>query len=149
MFRREQIDRYGDVMIDAAEHVSAGWDEGAAVDINREMTRVALRVVGRTIFDADVESEAPEIAAVLDAGMRVFHRFLLPGAELLWRLPLPATRQFNAAKRDIDRFLDRLVAGAPRATRRRRISSACCSACATATAPACWSTPRSATRRSR
>jgi cytochrome P450 len=109
VFRHEHIDRYGDVMIDAAEHVSAGWDEGAAVDINREMTRVALRVVGRTIFDADVESEAPEIAAVLDAGMRVFHRFLLPGAELLWRLPLPATRQFNAAKRDIDRLLDRLV----------------------------------------
>ena len=71
---------------------------------------MALRVVGRTIFDADVESEAPEIAAVLEAGMRVFHRFLLPGAELLWRLPLPATRRFNAAKRDIDRFLERLVA---------------------------------------
>ena len=110
VFRREHIDRYGDVMIDAAEHVCAGWADGAEVDINREMTRVALRIVGRTIFDADVESEAPEIAAVLDAGMRVFHRFLLPGAELLWRLPLPATRQFNAAKRDIDAFLERLVA---------------------------------------
>jgi cytochrome P450 len=110
VFRREHIDRYGDVMIAAAESVSAGWDNGAAVDVNREMTRLALRIVGRTIFDADVESEAPEIAAVLDAGMRVFHRFLLPGAELLWRLPLPATRQFNTAKRDIDGFLDRLVA---------------------------------------
>jgi cytochrome P450 len=109
VFRREHIDRYGDVMIDAAEHVCGGWADGAEVDINREMTRVALRIVGRTIFDADVESEAPEIAAVLDAGMRVFHRFLLPGAELLWRLPLPATRQFNAAKRDIDAFLERLV----------------------------------------
>jgi cytochrome P450 len=74
------------------------------------VTRVALRVVGRTIFDADVESEAPEIGAVLDAGMQVFHRFLLPGAELLWRMPLPATRRFNAAKRDIDAFLERLVA---------------------------------------
>ena len=79
------------------------------MDVNREMTRVALRVVGRTVFAADVESEAPEIAAVLDAGMRVFHRFLLPGAELLWRLPLPATRRFNAAKRDIDAFLERLI----------------------------------------
>ncbi len=49
-------------MIEAAEHVSAGWSDGAEIDINGEMTRVALRVVGRTIFDADVESEAPEIA---------------------------------------------------------------------------------------
>jgi cytochrome P450 len=110
VFGHERIARYGDVMIDAAEHVSAGWTDGAEVDINGEMTRVALRVVGRTIFDADVESEAPEIGAVLDAGMRVFHRFLLPGAELLWRMPLPATRRFNTAKRDIDAFLERLVA---------------------------------------
>ena len=109
VFRHERIARYGDVMIAAAQDVSAGWAPGATVDVNREMTRVALQVIGRTIFAADVESEAPEIAAVLDAGMRVFHRFLLPGAELLWRLPLPATRRFNAAKRDIDGFLDRLV----------------------------------------
>jgi cytochrome P450 len=110
VFGHERIARYGDAMIDAAEHVSAGWADGAEIDINGEMTRVALRVVGRTIFDADVESEAPEIGEVLEAGMRVFHRFLLPGAELLWRLPLPATRRFNAAKRDIDAFLERLVA---------------------------------------
>ena len=110
VFASDRIARYGDTMIEAAEHISAGWSDGAEIDINGEMTRVALRVVGRTIFDADVESEAPEIGAVLDAGMRVFHRFLLPGAELLWRLPLPATRRFNAAKRDIDAFLGRLVA---------------------------------------
>jgi cytochrome P450 len=110
VFHHERIVGYGAVMIEAAEHVTADWSEGALVDVNHEMTRMALRVVGRTIFDADVESEAPEIAAVLEAGMRVFHRFLLPGAELLWRLPLPATRRFNAAKRDIDRFLERLVA---------------------------------------
>jgi cytochrome P450 len=109
VFHHGRIDGYGAVMIDAADHVTADWSDGALVDVNREMTRVALQVVGRTIFDADVESEAPEIAAVLDAGMRVFHRFLLPGAELLWRLPLPATRRFNAAKRDIDLFLERLV----------------------------------------
>jgi cytochrome P450 len=110
VFHHGRVDGYGAVMIEAAEHVTADWADGALVDVNREMTRMALRVVGRTIFDADVESEAPEIAAVLEAGMRVFHRFLLPGAELLWRLPLPATRRFNAAKRDIDLFLERLVA---------------------------------------
>ncbi len=109
VFHHEQIARYGEVMIEAAAHVSETWSAETTIDLNREMTRVALRVVGRTIFDADVESEAPEIAAVLEAGMRVFHRFLLPGAELLWRLPLPATRRFNAAKRDIDGFLERLV----------------------------------------
>jgi hypothetical protein len=54
----------------------------------RLRTDLALDIVGKTIFNADVESEASEIRAVLEAGMGVFHRFLLPGAELLWHLPL-------------------------------------------------------------
>jgi cytochrome P450 len=49
------------------------------------------------------------VRAVLEAGMRVFHRFLLPGGELLWRLPLPATRRFDAAKREIDAYIQRLI----------------------------------------
>ena len=88
------------------------------MDVNAEMTGLALDVVGRTIFDADVESEAPEIRDVLEAGMRVFHRFLLPGADLLWRLPLPATRRFDAAKRDVDAMLMRMIAERPRNTAR-------------------------------
>ena len=42
--------------------------------------------------------------------MQVFHRFLLPGADMLWRLPLPATRRFDAAKADIDAMIERMIA---------------------------------------
>jgi cytochrome P450 len=37
--------------------------------------------------------------------MRVFHRFLIPGSELLWKAPLPATRAFNTSRAGIDRFI--------------------------------------------
>jgi cytochrome P450 len=110
VFRSASIDRYGADMVAAAERTSARWRDRGRVDVNADMMQLALDVVGRTIFAADVESEAPEIRAVLEAGMRVFHRFLLPGADLLWRMPLPATRRFNAAKADIDRMLERMVA---------------------------------------
>ena len=46
---------------------------------------------------------------MLEAGMRVFHRFLLPGGELLWHLPLPATRGFNSARDDFDRMMLALI----------------------------------------
>ncbi len=110
IFHRRSIDRYGEAMVAAAEARIGGWRDGATLDVNREMTELALAIVGRTIFDADVASEAPEVRAVLEAGMRVFHRFLLPGSELLWRLPLPATRSFDAAKRDIDAYIEALIA---------------------------------------
>ena len=104
------IDRYAGEMVAAADTVSRRWRHGAEVDVNEQMMSFALDVVGRTIFDADVESEAPEIREVLDAGMQVFHRFLLPGADMLWRLPLPATRRFDAAKADIDAMIERMIA---------------------------------------
>ena len=79
------------------------------LDIDVAMTDLALDIVGRTIFNADVESEASEIRDVLEAGMRVFHRFLLPGGELLWHLPLPATRGFTSARDDFDRMMLALI----------------------------------------
>lgn len=109
IFGHERIAAYGQAMVDAAGRTAAGWRDGSVIDVNREMTRFALDVVGHTVFDTDVEVTAPEVRAVLEAGMRVFHRFLLPGAELLWKAPLPATRRFDTAKSDIDAYLDRLI----------------------------------------
>jgi cytochrome P450 len=92
-------------MVAAAERSCMRWRDGTVIDIDAAMTDLALDIVGKTIFDADVESEAPEIRRVLEAGMRVFHRFLLPGGELMWRLPLPATRGFNDARDEFDEMM--------------------------------------------
>jgi cytochrome P450 len=109
IFHSAMIDRYGSEMVAAAERTGARWRHRGTIDINAEMMRLALDIVGRTIFAADVESGAPEIRGVLEAGMRVFHRFLLPGANLLWRLPLPATRRFDHAKLGIDTMIERMI----------------------------------------
>jgi cytochrome P450 len=109
VFHSALIERYGAAMVDAAERSSGRLTAGAVVDVNAQMTRLALEIVGRTIFDADVEAEAPEIGRVLHAGMRVFHRFLLPGGELMWRLPLPATRRFFAARTAFDEAVYELI----------------------------------------
>jgi cytochrome P450 len=115
VFRRAVIETYGAEMVAAAERTSARWRDGMELDVDVAMTDLALDIVGRTIFNADVESEASEIRDVLEAGMRVFHRFLLPGGELLWHLPLPATRGFNSARDDFDRMMLALIRSRDRA----------------------------------
>ncbi len=105
LFGRRRIRGYAPAVLEAAQATAGDWRDGQEIDLNGEMMRFALAVVARTIFAADVEREAPEIREVMDASMRVFHRFLLPGSELLWKLPLPATRRFNAARRNVDRFV--------------------------------------------
>jgi cytochrome P450 len=109
VFRRAVIEAYGAEMVAAAGRTSGRWRDGATLDVDTEMTALALDIIGKTIFNADVESEASEIRDVLEAGMGVFHRFLLPGGELMWHLPLPATRRFNGARDDFDRMMLTLI----------------------------------------
>jgi cytochrome P450 len=74
------------------------------------MTRLTLAIVGRTLFDANVESEADEIGAALTTALGLFGRtFTLPYFELLDRLPLPMNRRFDRAKARIDATIARLI----------------------------------------
>src|SRR3954453_4624827 len=65
VFRRAVIETYGAEMVAAAERTSARWRDGMELDVDVAMTDLALDIVGRTIFNADVESEASEIRDVL------------------------------------------------------------------------------------
>ena len=116
-FHRERIASYGGVMVELAERVAGDWRAGETRDIALEMTRLTLAIVGRTLFDADVEAEADEIGAALTEALALFGRSVaLPYFEILDRLPLPSNRRFERAKARIDATIARLIAerrGAP------------------------------------
>src|SRR6185436_10671906 len=50
---------------------------GAALDIAAEMNRLTLSVVGKTLFDADVESQAIEVGEALTGVMDTFWLMML------------------------------------------------------------------------
>src|SRR5262245_59738125 len=60
-FHRQRIASYADVMVDYAMRTSDRWRDRQTLDISEEMMRLTLGIVGKTLFDADVESEAGEI----------------------------------------------------------------------------------------
>ena len=110
-FHQERIAGYGGVMAEHGERLAARWKNGETRDISTEMSRLTLAIVGRTLFDADVESEADEIGEALTTAVRLFGRTLtLPFFEILDRLPLPGNRRFEKAKARIDATIARLVA---------------------------------------
>ena len=53
-FHRQRISGYGDVMVDYAERTIAGWQSGETRDVHRDMMRITLEIVVKTLFDADV-----------------------------------------------------------------------------------------------
>jgi cytochrome P450 len=108
-FHRGRISSYASVMTDYAARTSSRWRDGETLDISQEMMRLTLAIVGKTLFDTDVESEADEIGAALTAVMELFDYLLMPFSELLEKLPLPHVRRFQKAKERLDETIYRII----------------------------------------
>jgi cytochrome P450 len=80
-FHGERIAAYADQMVSLAVQLRERWQDGAVLDISREMNWLAMMIVGSTLFGANVESDAGEIRAALDDILEQFERSTLPPDE--------------------------------------------------------------------
>ncbi len=110
MFHRQRITGYADTMVSLAEHATTGWQDGATLDIHAEMTRLTLLVVAKTLFDADLESDAGEIGQVVTTLVSSFFSTLGPLADLRLRLPLPSSRRILAARARLETTMQAMIA---------------------------------------
>jgi len=85
-------------MVEHAVRTAESWTDGGVRDIDKEMMRLTLRIVGRTLFSADVEDEADEVGQAMTTVTELFNFLLLPFSEWLQRIPIPPTRRFNRAR---------------------------------------------------
>jgi cytochrome P450 len=109
-FHRQRLQGYGRVMVDYAERASGRWRDGEALDISEEMMRLTLSIVGKTLFDADVEHDASEVGGALSEIMDLFGYLMFPFAELMEKVPiLPPVRRFNRARARLDGVVYRII----------------------------------------
>jgi cytochrome P450 len=108
-FHRHRINAYADTMADYAERMISTWREGEVRDIHRDMLRLALEIVVKTLFNADVSADADKVG-------RVLSRIVTPfagQATLKWildnRLPTATHRLFNQDAREIDAIVYRII----------------------------------------
>ena len=110
VFHRDRLARYAQDMVSCAEQTARSWATGAEVDIHREMTRLTLAIVGRTLFSANVTSEADEIGHSMTEILSLFDTLLLPFSEWIQKLPIPPVRRFEKARNKLDRIIYGLIA---------------------------------------
>ena len=109
-FHRQRIAAYGATMAAYGASRRDRWQPGTVIDVHREMMALTLAIVGKTLFDADVEDEAAEIGEALTTTFESFNfLFYLPFGELLERIPLPVTRRFRKARSRLDATIYRLI----------------------------------------
>jgi cytochrome P450 len=109
-FHRDRIAAYGATMVVYADRLRSGWVDGATLDMAREMNRLTLSIVGKTLFDADVESQAMEVGDALTGVMDTFWMMMLPFADLIERLPVPKLRRARMARVRLDAIIYRMIA---------------------------------------
>jgi cytochrome P450 len=109
-FHRDRIARYGRTMVEYAGRLpDERWRQGQTLDIAKEMMHLTLAIVGKTLFDTETEGEAEQVRQAVSESMRPFTRFMLPFAEFLDRLPLPANRDFERARNHLDSVIYRII----------------------------------------
>lgn len=97
-FRHDRVTAYGKIMTDYAHRSAQRWQDGAHVDMHREMMRLTLAIAGKSFLDADVESEeADSIGKAVDMAYEFNALLALPFAHFLEKLPLPSVRHFHQA----------------------------------------------------
>jgi cytochrome P450 len=109
-FHRERIASYASVMTCYADRVQRGWTDGGTIDAAHEMRRLTLGVVGKTLFDADVDSQAQNVGRSLNAVLGSFWLTMLPFFDLLEHLPLPAFRRSREARAELDAIIYGMIA---------------------------------------
>jgi len=101
-FSRRHVAGYGDIMTAAARDLAGRWDrlpDGSVLDAAAALSGMALDIVGRALFGADLGGDADQVSRAMSAGQRV--------AVLATLLPLRwgprSTRAVRAAARRLGR----------------------------------------------
>ncbi len=113
-FHRQRLAGYANVMVDATARMLSSWcAEGVSeitVEIGREMSRLALAIASRTLFDRDVSHEADSVGkAFAVVSQYLEHRFNRPFTTLPLWCPTPGNRRFKEAARTLNELVMDLV----------------------------------------
>ena len=92
-FHRARVNAYAATMGEYTEQLIGMWRDGEERDIHEEMMQLALRIVSKTLFDADVTRDAKEIGETLDVLLQIAANF---GRTILVPLWVPSPRNIRA-----------------------------------------------------
>ncbi|MFD7873081.1 cytochrome P450 [Streptomyces sp. NPDC059766] len=110
-FRLDAIPAYGPVMEEEAHALTVRWQPGDIVDCTSESFRIAVRIAARCLLRGDfMDERAERLCVALATVFRGMYRRMVVPLGPLYRLPIPANRDFNRALADLHLLVDEIVA---------------------------------------
>jgi cytochrome P450 len=109
-FLRDRIAAYGEVIGRQTLDLTARWQSGSLTDLHPQMLELALRIVGKCLFDMDQVNDIDQIASAVDAFMGFLPLSFLPFSAQIQRLPIPSMTRLRKGKAFLDALIYRLIA---------------------------------------
>jgi cytochrome P450 len=109
-FHRQRIASYGQIIAGYTAEMTSRWESGKVMDLHPEMLLLALRIVGKTLFDTNVEGEVQQIARAVDSFMGFLPLAFLPFPEVVLQLPLPLMTRIRRGQAYLDGLIYGMIA---------------------------------------
>src|SRR5467141_561496 len=107
-FHRARIASYAATMVEYTQRMLNGWRGGEDRDAHQEMMRLTLQIVGKTLFDADVERDAQHVGKslelLLEIGANFRRTIFVPHL-----LPTPTNLRVKREVAQIEKILYRII----------------------------------------
>ena len=111
MFHHERVASYAGSMVRFAERAADRWADHQELDVQAEMARLTLAVVGDTLFGTDVdEGRSATVRRALSDTLGSFDRVYSPLFRLLVRVPSPTMRRYRRVESDLNRVIAEMIA---------------------------------------
>jgi cytochrome P450 len=107
-FHRERIAVYGRVIGQFASEMTQAWEPGVRA-LHTEMQTLALRIVGKTLFDEEMSGDTQRIASAIEAFMGFLPLVFLPFSEAIQKLPIPLMQRIRRSRVELDELIFRII----------------------------------------
>lgn len=108
-FHRDRIREYAERMVAATLDHEREWTAGRTVEMAADMSALTLDIVGRTLFGADLRADAAGVGASLSKLLEAFPRLMVPGGQLMSRIPGTALHALPAELDALDTMVQRMI----------------------------------------
>jgi cytochrome P450 len=109
-FHRQRISAYGEEIAAIAAAESGRWQPGQIIDINNAMMELSLRIIARTLFDAEVTPDILSINTETNTIMGLYNFLVaMPMLEKYLHLPIPGVVKFRRSRARLDAIVNRMI----------------------------------------
>jgi cytochrome P450 len=113
-FHRNRISSFAGIMTDSTHELLERWrplaESGTPVQVDAEMLRLTLGIVGKSLLSRDLSDEAGAVGHSFDVIREAMMHRLTSFIKLPYSLPTPRNRRFQRAVADADEIVYGLIA---------------------------------------